>query len=378
MKKRLAILMVTVLILAMSGISVLAAPAAQTSTPQANTPDAATQQATPAPSGATIPAANGQNQAGGSSAFTLRANRGFGYQVVDLQGNTVGQVEDMIVQLNPAGMANATGADAARDGSISYLVVSLANSSKRVAVPTAAVRIDPEARRFAVDVNQADLQNVPGFDSSNLPAANDTTWDSAIRSFWSDQGTTVADFGQANFAITARNLLRYRVMGDNNQDYGPVQGRPALLGPPPGGADMRGMRMDASREQRSHNRFFDELVRAYQEYLKIPTFIIAFFIVLGVLLPLLEEMGIPAVDHLRNHLSNVVFGDASSTRDILVASASTLITITSLTFTVLLLAVQQAANTMTSHILDQFLRRPINGVIFGYFIGVSITASSRS
>jgi hypothetical protein len=57
--------------------------------------------------------------------------------------------------------------------------------------------------------------------------------------------------------------------------------------------------MDASQEQRSRNRLFDELVRALQEYLETPTIIIAVFIVLGLLMPFLENAGIPAVDGLR-------------------------------------------------------------------------------
>src|SRR5690606_14302477 len=59
-------------------------------------------------------------------------------------------------------------------------------------------------------------------------------------------------------------------------------------------------------------------------------------------------------------------------RDILTAAAATLITITSITFTVLLLAVQQAAGAMGTQIIDQFLRRPINQLVFGYFVGMSI------
>jgi uncharacterized membrane protein len=130
--------------------------------------------------------------------------------------------------------------------------------------------------------------------------------------------------------------------------------------------------MDCSREPSNAGKFVDELRRAYQEYLGVPSMIVAAFIVLGIGMVSLEQAQIPAVDRLRGTLSDLVFGDVDATRDILTSSAATLITITSITFTVLLLAVQQAASAMSTQIIDQFLRRPINQVLFGYFVGMSI------
>jgi uncharacterized membrane protein len=130
--------------------------------------------------------------------------------------------------------------------------------------------------------------------------------------------------------------------------------------------------MDCSREPSNAGKFADELRRAYQEYLGTPTLIIIGFVLLGIVMAAVEQAGIPAVDRLRQHLSDFVFGDADAAREILISSAATLITITSITFTVLLLAVQQAASAMSTQIIDQFLRRPINQVLFGYFVGMSI------
>lgn len=130
--------------------------------------------------------------------------------------------------------------------------------------------------------------------------------------------------------------------------------------------------MDCSREPSNASKFIDELHRAYQEYLGTPTLIIGGFVLLGILMAIIEQAGIPAVDRLRQDLSGFVFGDADSAREILISSAATLITITSITFTVLLLAVQQAASAMSTQIIDQFLRRPINQILFGYFVGMSI------
>lgn len=130
--------------------------------------------------------------------------------------------------------------------------------------------------------------------------------------------------------------------------------------------------MNAATEPRGINKFFDEVVRAFQEYLKLPSIVILIFIALGIGIPALEQAGIPLIDTLDARLGTVMLGDESSTRDILAGTAGALFTVASITFTVLLLAVQQAASTMTPQILDQFLRRPINGFVFGYFVGVPV------
>ena len=130
--------------------------------------------------------------------------------------------------------------------------------------------------------------------------------------------------------------------------------------------------MDASRQPSNFSKFTDELRRAFQEYLSVPTVIILVFLALAAVMIAIEKSEIAAVDRLRVTLTDQVFGDGDSTRDILTAAAATLITITSITFTVLLLAVQQAAGAMGTQIIDQFLRRPINQLVFGYFVGMSI------
>lgn len=216
MKKQFGVFLAAVLVLALSGVAAFAAPAAQGNTPQSpalqTTPQASN-------SGAANAAAAGQSQAGQQSAVTLRANRVFGYQVVNLQGTALGQVEDMILEVNDASTTAMTGTS-----DIRYFVVGLTNSGKRVAVPATATRIDPQVRVFAVDTNLGDLQSMPGFDSSNLPAQNDVNWDAQIRSFWQDRGATLANLGTGSLSVSARELMRYRVTGPNDQDLGQVQG----------------------------------------------------------------------------------------------------------------------------------------------------------
>lgn len=52
--------------------------------------------------------------------------------------------------------------------------------------------------------------------------------------------------------------------------------------------------------------------------------------------------------------------------------ASSIITVTSITFSLLLLAVQQGAAALTAQVTDQFMARRTNQFYFGYFVGLSV------
>lgn len=65
-------------------------------------------------------------------------------------------------------------------------------------------------------------------------------------------------------------------------------------------------------------------------------------------------------------------GDSDSATGLLETLAGSLITVTSITFSILLLAVQQGASSLTSQIFDQYLRRRSNQYYFGFFVGASL------
>jgi Predicted membrane protein (DUF2254) len=69
-----------------------------------------------------------------------------------------------------------------------------------------------------------------------------------------------------------------------------------------------------------------------------------------------------------------VFGDAGALSSLLGTIATSLITVTSITFSLLLLAVQQGASALTNQVFDQFLRRRGNQFYFGFFVGLSVFA----
>lgn len=110
------------------------------------------------------------------------------------------------------------------------------------------------------------------------------------------------------------------------------------------------------------------LQRGISEFLRLPLLITAAFCAAGVSVSLLDAA--PGSDPgLRSVAEAVVPADGAV--DFVSAVATSLLTVTSITFSVLLLAVQQTASSLTPVVLDQFLRRKANQVYFGFFVGAS-------
>lgn len=111
--------------------------------------------------------------------------------------------------------------------------------------------------------------------------------------------------------------------------------------------------------------------RAFGEFLRLPT-----VLVLGALA---LASGMVAVDHavsrysgINEAMSNLVFTNPGATSDLLGTLVGSLITITGITFTVVLIALQQSAASLTHAVFDQFLRRRANQAFLGYFVGLDV------
>jgi len=124
----------------------------------------------------------------------------------------------------------------------------------------------------------------------------------------------------------------------------------------------RGSKPEASWPVRATAR----VRRAFAEFLSIPTLIIAAFLGLGAVMLQL--------DHLRTDdgWPQLFPGTHESVRALLETIATSIITVTSITFSLLLLAVQQGASSLTAQVYDQFLRRRANQAYFGYFTGLAL------
>lgn len=115
-------------------------------------------------------------------------------------------------------------------------------------------------------------------------------------------------------------------------------------------------------------------VRSFAEFLAFPTIIIILFLLLAAGSYLLDRASLPWLNPIREVLRTRVFNDAAATTGLLSTIAGSLITVTSITISLLLVALQQSAATMTAQVFDQFLRRRHNQFFFGFFIGLSLYA----
>src|SRR5690242_20315911 len=116
----------------------------------------------------------------------------------------------------------------------------------------------------------------------------------------------------------------------------------------------------------------ETIARAFTEFLTIPTYVILGFFVLAIGSYLLDRANPTWLAPMREMLRTHVFADPAATSSLLSTIAAGLITVTSITISLLLLALQQSAATMTAEILDQFLRRRANQAYFGFFIGLAL------
>ncbi|MDQ3780920.1 MAG: DUF2254 domain-containing protein [Chloroflexota bacterium] len=118
----------------------------------------------------------------------------------------------------------------------------------------------------------------------------------------------------------------------------------------------------------------ESLRRALSSFLAVPTGVIIIFVLLALGTYTLEQADLGWLRPLRNFMEAHVFGDPEATSALLGTIAGGVITITSITFSLLLLALQQSAGSMTHQVLDQFLRRRLNQLYFGFFVGMALYA----
>ena len=122
-------------------------------------------------------------------------------------------------------------------------------------------------------------------------------------------------------------------------------------------------------------RQWSEIVRrAFLEFLKVPSLVIVSFLLLALIMYMLDATRIAYAGATATATWGGLFSDAQATRDFLGVIAASIITVTSITLSLLLIAVQQGAASLTSLVFDQFLRRRSNQLYFGFFIGLALYA----
>ena len=97
-----------------------------------------------------------------------------GESVVDTRGDTVGEIEEIMLDV--------------RSGRIAYAVMSVGGflgiGEKYFAIPWRAFTMDTDNHRFVLDVDRERLANAPGFDRDHWPSMADETWALKVHTYY--------------------------------------------------------------------------------------------------------------------------------------------------------------------------------------------------
>ncbi len=126
-------------------------------------------------------------------------------------------------------------------------------------------------------------------------------------------------------------------------------------------------------------RAWTVLRRAFGEFLTIPVLEVVAFCLLSWAAYLFDSSAPKRGQwgFLRHALDSYI-GSPGNATNLLETVATSLITITSITFSILLLAVQQSSAALTNQVVDQFLRRRSNQWFFGFLSVLPFTPSTAS
>jgi sporulation protein YlmC with PRC-barrel domain len=104
----------------------------------------------------------------------LSATSIVGDEVENPQGENLGKIEDLMIDL--------------QNGNVAYAVLSfggfLGMGDKLFAVPFQALHCDCENKRMILDTDKERLKNAPGFDKDHWPNTADRTWGADVHSHY--------------------------------------------------------------------------------------------------------------------------------------------------------------------------------------------------
>jgi sporulation protein YlmC with PRC-barrel domain len=97
-----------------------------------------------------------------------------GDKVVNLQGEDLGKIEELMIDLNR--------------GRVGYAVLSfggfLGMGDKLFAIPWEALAVDITEKRFVLNVDKELLKRAPGFDKNNWPNMTDPAWGAELYGYY--------------------------------------------------------------------------------------------------------------------------------------------------------------------------------------------------
>lgn len=112
--------------------------------------------------------------------------------------------------------------------------------------------------------------------------------------------------------------------------------------------------------------------RAFLEFLWVPTAIMAGAVLLATAVIWLDQSAPEWTEPARDFLETHVFRQARTTNSFLGMLTTGLITMTSITFSMLLLALQQSAALIGAQVVYSFLLRRRNQALLGFFLGATL------
>lgn len=97
-----------------------------------------------------------------------------GTNVTNLQNESLGEIEDLMIDLNT--------------GRVSYAVLSfggiLGIGDKLFAVPLESFSVDADNENFVLNMDKDRLEDAPGFDKNDWPATSDTGFRDRVYSYY--------------------------------------------------------------------------------------------------------------------------------------------------------------------------------------------------
>lgn len=127
---------------------------------------------------------------------------------------------------------------------------------------------------------------------------------------------------------------------------------------------------DSSATTPDATKTWDWLRRSLREFLRYPLLISLGLLILALLLYGLDRSDPRLLRPLRGFLERWFFSSAQETGDFLSTLTGGLMTVTSISVSMLLVALQQSASNMGNLVFDQFLNRRRNQVYMGIFVAM--------
>ena len=139
---------------------------------------------------------------------THRASKIIGLDVVNRQGEKVGDIEDIVLD---------------RRGNVAYAVVStggfLGVGDKLHAVPWRSLEANAGVGHFMLDVDKEKLGKAPGFDNNSFPDVNDPKWGAENRKHF-----PVAGSAASRSSTTGSEPPKKKERDDSRSSPGPTSG----------------------------------------------------------------------------------------------------------------------------------------------------------